>query len=95
MCLEGCELKGMSWLFTIEMLIYSSKAKSDMTILFGKITHRYDPNITKTSTRGQMKHKFYTPFCFMIYLLVKLNSISETDNCIEYKFQCQLNHGPE
>ena len=31
----------------------------------------------------------------MIYLLLKLELISETDNGNELEFQCQINHGPE
>ena len=31
----------------------------------------------------------------MIYLLLKLNLISETDNCIGFKLDWQVNHGPE
>ena len=31
----------------------------------------------------------------MIYLLLKLKLISESDKDIEYKFQCQINHGAE
>ena len=31
----------------------------------------------------------------MIYMLLKLKFISETDNGIEFEFQCQINHGPK
>ena len=31
----------------------------------------------------------------MIYLLLTLNLISDSDNGIESEFQCQVNHGPE
>ena len=45
-------------IFKTEMLIYQSKAKLDVKILFGKITHHLDPEIMKMLKRVSF---FVTP----------------------------------
>ena len=39
--------------------------------------------------------KFHIQGWSMINLLFKSKLIPETDNCIEFECQCQINHGPE
>ena len=77
------------------MLIYQSKVNFDGKILFGNITHLKEPEIRKMLERGLWGPKFHIPFRSMTYLLLKLEFISETDNCIEFEFQCRINDGPE
>ena len=38
-CLMGCGIQGMLSIFKTKLLIYQSKAKLHIKILFGKITH--------------------------------------------------------
>ena len=67
------------------MLIHQSKVELDDKILFGTIIHFIDPEIRKMLGRGFygfVEPRFHTPFWSMIYLLLKLNSFSETDSGI-------------
>ena len=78
-----------------KILIFQSKATSKETILFdGKITHQLHPEITKVLVRSMFGKKNSKFHCVQIYFLSKLNSISETDNGIQFKLQCDINHGP-
>ena len=65
-------------------------------INFGKIIHHLDPEIKKLLLRGSYGKKISIfdsgPF-FILHL--NLNSFSNTDNGIEFKFQRWVNHRPE
>ena len=50
--LGRCDVKSMHLIFKTEMLIYQSRANSDVQILFGKITRLLDPEIRKLLVSG-------------------------------------------
>ena len=85
-------------IFKTEMLIYHSKPYLEEKILFGKVTHLQEPNIRKMSARDMFRNENSMfdsgPSITCCQNHCKL-LFSETDNCIEFKFQCQINHGPE
>ena len=67
-----------------------------MKILFGDAFHLVENEIRKMLGKGFAREpRFHNPFWPIIYVLLKLKFISETGNCIEFEFQCQINHGPE
>ena len=57
MRLAGYGMKNMRLILKIEMLIYQSKANLEKKILFGKITHGFDPEIWKMLGRGIFRIK--------------------------------------
>ena len=50
-------MKSMWFTFKTTMLIFQSKANLDEKILFGKITHRLDPEIREMLVRGMSRIK--------------------------------------
>ena len=68
-------------IFKTEMFIYQSKANLDEKSLFGKISHQSDPEIRKMLVNGKFRNEDSTfQLWSMIYLLLKLNPIYESDN---------------
>ena len=55
--LAGYEIKSMRLIFKTKMLIFQSTANSDEKILFGKITHHLDLDITKMLVRSIFGNK--------------------------------------
>ena len=82
-------MKYMPLIFKDKKSIHQSR---HVKILIGNVTHLMDLEIMKMLEREPRCH---IPFWSMIYLLMKLKIISETDNGIEFEFQYQKNHGPE
>ena len=66
----------MRHIFTIEMLIYQSKANFDLKISFGKITHMFELEIWKMLVRGLSGNQNSTVnFCPRFACYWNLNSI--------------------
>ena len=74
-----------------EEYVYQTLANLDVKILFGNITHLIDAKIRKMLENvGKWcvwEPRFYIPFWSMIYLLLKLKSIFESDDGIESESQ--------
>ena len=87
------------WLiFKAKMLIVVSKISLDENILFGKIIHHLDPD--PEIRKGWEGARFGTriPHSVLVHDLLDIEidySISDTDNGIEFKSPCKINHGPE
>ena len=73
----------MCRIFGTEVLIHQSKVKLDDKILFRKITHLREPKIRKMLVRG-LYGNLFAQITFII--LLKLNSISQTDNILNLYF---------
>ena len=67
----------------------------DVKIMFSNIIHRIDPQIMKTLERVCKGTK--NPYSILVHTLlaIGIEFSSETDNGIEFEFQCQINYGPE
>ena len=74
----------------------SLKVSLDEKILFDDITRLIEPEIRKILEKELYGNKrFHIPSWSVIYLLMKLEFISKTDNGIKFEFQRLINHGPE
>ena len=77
-----------------KMSIYQSKVYLDKKTLSGNITKLMYPDIRKMLEKGfDWEPRFHIPFIpfgFMIYLLLKLEFISESDNGIQSECRPQV-----
>ena len=78
--LKSCEIQRMRPIFKTEILICQSKAILDENILLGKITHLWDPEISKMLARCLLGTKIPQSILVGHLFPIDVNFFSEIDN---------------
>ena len=63
----GCGINSMQAIFKPYMIIYQTKASSDVKIVIGKITYYFEPDVRKMLVRklhGNNNSTFHCQLCF-------------------------------